>query len=83
MLAWLAGHEPAAYAATRWALQPKDWLRAQLTGRFATEPSDASATLLYDVAGDRWDDDVLGALGLDRGEAARRSCRAPPSRPGR
>jgi xylulokinase len=65
MLAWLAVHEPGTYAATRWALQPKDWLRAQLTGRFATEPSDASATLLYDVAGDAWDADVLHALALD------------------
>lgn len=64
MLAWLAGNEPTAYAASRWALQPKDWLRAQLTGGFATEPSDASATLLYDVAGDAWDADLLGALGL-------------------
>jgi xylulokinase len=64
MLAWLAAEEPSAYAATRWALQPKDWLRARLTGSFAGEPSDASATLLYDVAGDRWDDDVVAALGL-------------------
>jgi len=65
MLAWLAANEPTTYAATRWALQPKDWLRAELTGRFATEPSDASATLLYDVAGDSWSADVLRALGLD------------------
>ena len=65
MLAWLAVHEPGAYAATHWALQPKDWLRAQLTGRFATEPSDASATLLYDVTADTWDIDVLAALGID------------------
>jgi xylulokinase len=68
MLAWLAADEPAAYAALRWALQPKDWLRAQLTGRFATEPSDASATLLYDVTGDAWDADVIDALGLDAGK---------------
>jgi xylulokinase len=65
MLAWLAVHEPDAYGAARWALQPKDWLRAQLTGRFVTEPSDASATLLYDIAGDGWDADVVDALGLD------------------
>jgi xylulokinase len=65
LLAWLAGNEPDAWAATRWALQPKDWLRAQLTGRFATEPSDASATLLYDVAADRWDPEVVRTLGLD------------------
>jgi xylulokinase len=65
MLAWLAAHEPDAYAATHLALQPKDWLRARLTGRFATEPSDASATLLYDLTGDAWDVDVVDALGLD------------------
>jgi xylulokinase len=67
MLAWLATHEPATYARTRWALQPKDWLRAQLTGSFATEPSDASATLLYDLQGDGWDTEVIQSLGLDAG----------------
>jgi xylulokinase len=65
LLAWLAIHEAGTYRSARWALQPKDWLRAQLTGRFATEPSDASATLLYDISGDAWDTELLGALGLD------------------
>jgi xylulokinase len=65
MLAWLAEHEPDTYAAARWALQPKDWLRSQLTGWFATEPSDASATPLYDIPGDGWDLEVVEALGLD------------------
>jgi xylulokinase len=65
MLAWLAGHEPDAYKTARWALQPKDWLRAQLTGRYATEPTDASATLLYDLISDAWDQGVIDALGLD------------------
>ena len=50
LLAWIAQNEPRTYAA-RWGLQPKDWLRARLTGEFQPEPSDASATLLYDVAG--------------------------------
>jgi xylulokinase len=65
MLAWLAAHEGSTYAAMRWALQPKDWVRAQLTGQFFAEPSDASATLLYDVLGDGWDGDVAAALGLN------------------
>jgi xylulokinase len=65
MLAWLAQHEVQTYAAMRWALQPKDWLRSRLTGEFRSEPSDASATLLYDVFGDTWDDDIVAALGLD------------------
>jgi xylulokinase len=70
MLAWVARHEPSVYAGARWALSPKDWLRARLTGEFHAEPSDASATLLYDVAGDRWDLEVVSALGLDAGQLA-------------
>jgi xylulokinase len=66
MLLWLAEDEPESYGRMRWAMQPKDWLRARLTGRFASEPSDASATLLFDVVGGTWDADVLAALGLDR-----------------
>ena len=65
LLAWLAVHEPGSYRATRWALQPKDWIRGRLTGQFDSEPSDASATLLYDIQGDAWDLDVVAALGLD------------------
>src|SRR5690349_3841304 len=67
MLAWVAACEPGVYAGARWALSPKDWLRGRLTGEIHAEPSDASATLLYDVAGDRWDLEVVEALGLDAG----------------
>jgi xylulokinase len=65
MLAWLASQETESYARTRWALQPKDWLRYQLTATVASEPSDASATLLYDVVADTWDQEVIDGLGLD------------------
>jgi xylulokinase len=69
-LAWLKQHEPDVYEATVWALSPKDWLRSRLTGRFATEPSDASATLMYDLVNDSWDLEVLDVLGLDPGKLA-------------
>jgi xylulokinase len=65
LLMWIAEHEPRSYAAARWALQPKDWLRARLAGEIAAEPSDASGTLLYDVPGDHWDVAAVSALGLD------------------
>jgi len=67
LLLWIAENEPRTYRGTRWALQPKDWIRARLTGEFRAEPSDASATLLYDVTGDRWDLEAVSALGLDAG----------------
>ncbi|MCW2640015.1 MAG: xylB [Dactylosporangium sp.] len=65
-LGWLHRHEPATVASARYALQPKDWIRARLTGRFAAEPSDASATLLYDVLTQGWDETVVAALGIRR-----------------
>jgi xylulokinase len=64
LLAWLARHEPGAYRAARWQLQPKDWLRYRLTGVAATEPTDASGTLLYDLGRDVWAGAVADALGL-------------------
>lgn len=65
MALWLARHEPGTYRAARWLLQPKDWLRFQLTGEAATDPSDASGTLLFDLTSDTWSQDTLAALGLD------------------
>jgi xylulokinase len=65
MLKWIAENEPRTYRDTSWALAPKDWIRARLTGEFYAEPSDASATLLYDLMRDGWDLEVVAALGLD------------------
>ena len=65
ILAWLVRHESEVVAAMRWALQPKDWLRLQLTGEVHTEPSDASATLMYDALADTWAADVVEALGIN------------------
>jgi xylulokinase len=61
-LAWLGKHEPASIQDADWALQPKDWLRMNFTGEAATEPSDASATLLWDLPGDRWCEEVFDLL---------------------
>lgn len=63
-LLWLKSHEPNVYKRAAWALQPKDWLRANLTGAFASEPSDASATLLYDIHRDTWALETIRALDL-------------------
>jgi xylulokinase len=64
MLGWLAAHEAGALDAARWALQPKDWLRMRLTGQAATDPTDASGTLLFDLARGAWAWDLIEALGL-------------------
>jgi xylulokinase len=63
-LLWLRDNEPETYASARWTFQAKDWLRLRLTGEVAAEPSDASATLLYDLQSDGWDYPVVETLGL-------------------
>jgi xylulokinase len=65
-LAWLHRNEPEVLERARWALQPKDWVRARLTGEVAAEPSDASGTLLYDVSTQDWDATVIDALEIPR-----------------
>jgi xylulokinase len=64
-LAWLLAHEPQVMAKARHVLQPKDWLRAMLGGALATDPSDASGTLLFDVVSGAWSTAALDWLGID------------------
>ena len=54
------------YGRIRRVLLPKDYVRLRLTGEWAMDVADASGTLLLDVAGRRWSDDVLGALDVPR-----------------
>jgi xylulokinase len=63
-LLWLKAYETELYKQTRWVLQPKDWLRLKLTGDIHAEPSDASATLLYDLEKDAWAHDIVEKLEL-------------------
>ncbi len=63
---WLREHEPHIYKQVKMVLLPKDYIRYRLTGVFATEVSDASGTLLFNVAGRKWSEDMLKALGIDK-----------------
>ena len=63
-LLWLRHHEPAAFARLATVLLAKDFVRLRLTDSVATEPSDASGTLMFDPAGGRWSRDILDAVGL-------------------
>src|SRR5579862_3762916 len=45
-LLWVRDHEPQNFERVRKMLLPKDYVRFQLTGEFATEVSDASGTAL-------------------------------------
>jgi xylulokinase len=55
VLAWLAEHEPDALTRTERVALPKDLVREHLVpGSTSTDPSDASGTLLWDVAHGSW-----------------------------
>ena len=64
-LLWLRNHEPAHWDRVRQVLLPKDYIRYKLSGTYATEVSDASGTLLLDVANRRWSRELLGLLEID------------------
>ena len=61
---WLRNHEPAAFARLATVLLPKDFIRYRLTSQLASEPSDASGTLMYDPAHLRWSTDMMKAVEL-------------------
>ena len=65
-LLWLRRHEPDISARIAHVLLPKDYVRLRLDGEHTTDVSDASGTLLFDVAQRRWSDEVCAALDIPR-----------------
>jgi len=64
-LLWLKNHEPENYEKLRHLLVCKDYLRFRLTNEFATEVSDASGTLMFDVKNRAWSRELLNELEID------------------
>ncbi|HEX4011521.1 MAG TPA: xylulokinase [Solirubrobacteraceae bacterium] len=64
-LMWLADNEPDVHRRIAHVLLPKDYVRLRLTGELATDVSDASGTLLLDVAARRWSPELIEAFGAD------------------
>ena len=66
-LLWTRRHEPQRLRAAAHLLLPKDWVRFQLTGTIATDVSDASGTLLCDVAAREWSAELVTAAEVPSG----------------
>lgn len=64
-LLWWRDTSPELLGRTTAFLSAKDFLRARLTGRIATDRTDAYNSLLLDARG-RWDGGLIDALGLPR-----------------
>ncbi|MHB8895499.1 MAG: xylulokinase [Candidatus Geothermincolia bacterium] len=61
---WLRENEPECFARVRKVVLPKDYINLRLTGALATEVSDASGTLLFDVRERRWSTEMAGKLDI-------------------
>src|SRR3954447_19266734 len=53
-LEWIRTHEPDVYARIAHVMLPKDYVRLRLCGECATDVTDASGTLWFEVSGRRW-----------------------------
>lgn len=68
VMSWLVEHNPDLVAAAETVVLPKDVMRQALLdspgGPVPTDRSDASATLLWDVPGDRWSSVAASSAGI-------------------
>jgi xylulokinase len=65
-LLWMREQEPAALARVHTICLPKDYVRDRLVGGHRSDVADASGTLLLEVGGRRWCDDLLDLLEIPR-----------------
>jgi xylulokinase len=66
-IVWLRDEEPENFGRVARVLLPKDYVRLQLTGEYATDASDAAGTLLLDVRARDWSHEILDALEIPHG----------------
>lgn len=63
---WVKENRPERFKKCRHILLPKDYVRFILTGKYATDVSDASGMQLLDVKNRCWSEEILEALGISR-----------------
>ena len=64
-LMWVRDNEPEVYAKTYKALNAKDFIVLRLTGKFYTEPSDATSNACIDLNTLQWSEKIVNASGID------------------
>ncbi|MGF6952323.1 xylulokinase [Neobacillus sp. B4I6] len=65
-LLWIKQFEPHSYERIYKAILPKDYIRYKLTGCIATDPTDASGTLLFDLEKRDWSSKIIKVLDLNK-----------------
>ncbi|NQW20591.1 MAG: xylulokinase [Chloroflexi bacterium] len=64
-LLWMRNNEPVLFDRISHMLLAKDYIRYRLTGELGSDPSDASATLLFDIVRNQWSDEMCRILDVD------------------
>ena len=80
-LLWLARHEPESFARIRHIMLPHDWLVYKLTGKRATERSEASGTAYFSPWLSTWQPDLLNLVDPSVDWLARLPDIVPPGEP--
>ncbi len=62
---WVQKNEPEIFEKCAKICLPKDYINYKLTSAFATDVSDASGTLYFDVENRKWSKEMLEILGID------------------
>lgn len=62
---WLRNHHPDVYRKAHKFLLAKDFVVFKLTGKWATDFSDASGTNLFDILKEEWSSRILEATGIE------------------
>jgi len=61
---WIEQERPQVFERVHKILLPKDFIGLRLTEEFATDHSDASGTLLYDIRAGTWSDEIIAELNI-------------------
>jgi xylulokinase len=62
---WLRRKLPQVYENTKVFMSVKDFIRLQITGKIATDPTEAAGMLLFNIRERVWDQDLIETCGLD------------------
>ncbi len=65
-LLWVRENEPEIWSQVKTVLLPKDYIRFRLSGDKASDVTDSSGTLLFDVVNRRWSGEMLDTLEIDK-----------------
>lgn len=66
-LLWVRQNEPGIWERVRSVLLPKDYIRLRMSGDKASDVTDSSGTLMFDVRNRKWSDEILKTFDIDKG----------------